>query len=228
MKMVAAAKMKGTESRLMAGRVFGSRVCGAAFPQKADYTEEELDEDPSVQLVTESDKNTFLVISSDKGLCGGVNSQVSKLTRLSMERLEAEGKAGDAVISVVGDKARGPLERLYGNHLSCTMDETWRDDPNFSIASAITSRLLVEDSDRVHVVFNTFQSAIAYQPTIFSAENYHKFNDNALESGADVIYPAHLEEYEFEPENSTEALQNMYEFGLAGAVYNGMIEGEFY
>ena len=43
MKMVAAAKMKGTESRLAAGRVFGSRVSAAAFPQTVDYTEDELE-----------------------------------------------------------------------------------------------------------------------------------------------------------------------------------------
>ena len=106
------------------------------------------------------------------------------------------------------------------------MDETWQEDPSFAGAAAIVSRALVSEADRVHIVFNTFESAIAYQPTIFNAVNYHKFNDEALESGADVIYPAHLEEYEFEPENSTEALQNMYEFSLTGAVYNGMIEGK--
>lgn len=226
MKMVAAAKMKGTESRLAAGRVFGSRVSAAAFPQTVDYTVDELEEDASVQMVTDSEKNSFIVLSSDKGLCGGVNTQVSKLTRLAMEKLAAEGKASDATINVVGDKARGTLERMFADNLVCTMDESWQEDPSFANASAIVSRALVSEADRMHIVFNTFKSAIAYQPTIFNAVNYHKFNDEALESGADVIYPEHLEEYEFEPENSTEALQNMYEFALSGAVYNGMIEAQ--
>lgn len=224
MKMVAAAKMKGTELRLAAGRVFGSRIVAAAFPQP-EVGEEALEDDIAAQLVTDSDTNAFVVISSDRGLCGGVNSSVVKCTKAAMEKLDAEGKAAAATINVVGDKARGGLERVYGANLACTMDETWVEVPSFAIASAITSRVLATDADRVHIVFNTFKSAIAYTPTIFNCENYHAFNEKALDSDG-PIYPAHLEDYEFEPENSTEALQNMYEFALAGAVFNGMIEGQ--
>ena len=127
-------------------------MSAAAFPQTVDYTEEELEEDPSVQMVTDSEKNSFIVVSSDKGLCGGVNSQVSKLTRLAMEKLAAEGKAADATINVVGDKARGTLERLFPNNLACTMDETWQEDPSFAGAAAIVSRALVSGGSRSHRV----------------------------------------------------------------------------
>ncbi len=224
MKMVAAAKMKGTELRLEAGKPFGQRIVAAAFPQPT-VDEETLDEDAAAQMVTDSDTNAFVVISSDRGLCGGVNSAVVKCTKAAMEKLAAEGKADAAAINIVGDKARGGLERVFPGNLGCTMDETWAEPPSFAMASAITSRVLASEADRVHVVFNTFKSAIAYQPTIFNCENYHAFNEKALDSDG-PIYPAHLEDYEFEPENSTEALQNMYEFALAGAVFNGMIEGQ--
>lgn len=223
MKMVAAAKMKGTATRLDLGKLFAQRVCFAAFPQ-VTYTDDELEEDVTVGLNMESDQNSFITISSDRGLCGGVNTQVSKATRLSIDKLSAEGKQG--TINIFGEKARGSLERFYGNKLGCTMDEGWQEVPSFAIASAVTSRILVDQPDRVHIVFNKFKSAIAYQPTIFNCENYYKFNETALEAGSDVIYPEHLSEYEFEPENSTESLQNMFEFSLAGSIYYGMIEGQ--
>ena len=223
MKMVAAAKMKGTETRLKGGKAFGARVTFAAFPQET-WTDDQLEDDVTIGLNTESDHNSFLTICSDRGLCGGVNTQVSKATRLSMDKLLAEGK--DGTINIFGEKARGTLERFFPDKLGCTMDEGWQEVPSFAVASAVVSRLLVENPDRVHIVFNKFKSAIAYQPTIFNCENYHKFNETALEAGSDIIYPAHLADYEFEPENSTESLQNMYEFSLAGATYFGMIESQ--
>jgi F-type H+-transporting ATPase subunit gamma len=223
MKMVAAAKMKGTETRLAAGKLFAQRTTFAAFPQQT-YTDDELEEDITIGLNMESEDNSFLVISSDRGLCGGVNTQVSKLARLSMDKLLAEGKQGS--INIFGEKSRGTLERFYPEKLGCTMDEGWQEVPSFAIASAVVSRLLVENPDRVHIIFNKYKSAIAYQPTVYNCENYHKFNETALEAGSDVIYPEHLADYEFEPENSTESLQNMFEFSLAGATYYGMIEAQ--
>merc|ERR1712100_837645 len=82
-----------------------------------------------------------------------------------------------------------------------------------------------KDADAYHVMFNTFKSAIAYEPTIVNCPNYLKENEAALESGSDQLYPAALEGYEFEPENSTEALENLQQFALASTVYLGMIEG---
>jgi F-type H+-transporting ATPase subunit gamma len=223
MKMVAAAKMKGTETRLKAGKVFATRVGNAAFPQPS-YTLEEIEDDVTVGLITESQDNALLVISSDRGLCGGVNTQVSKATKLAVERFEQEGKS--ATINIFGDKSRGTLSRFFPEQLGCTMDEGWRELPSFATASAVAARVLVQEPDRVHIVFNQFRSAIAFQPTIFNCENYYKFNEKALEAGSDVIYPEHLAEYEFEPENSTESLQNMFEFSLAGSVFYGMIQGQ--
>jgi len=223
MKMVAAAKMKGTELRLNAGKVFATRVSNAAFPQK-QYTLDELEEDVTIQLNKESQTNSFLTICSDRGLCGGVNTQVAKATKLSVEQLAEEGKSSE--INIFGEKARSTLTRFHGDKLQCTMDEGYKENPSFAIASAAATRVLTSNPDRVHVIFNKYINAASYQPTIFNCENYYKFNEDALEAGSDVIYPAHLEAYEFEPENSTESLQNMYEFSLAGSIYYGLIEGQ--
>lgn len=223
MKMVAAAKMKGTEARLTAGKVFAARAGSAAFPQP-EYTLEEIEEDVTVGLVTESDDNAFLVISSDRGLCGGVNSQVTKATIAAKESLDELGK--NSTINIFGEKSRGSLARFFPNNLGVTMDDGWKEIPSFATASAIASRIVVQEPDRVHIVFNKYRNAASYQPTIFNCENYYKFNENALEAGSDVIYPEHLSEYEFEPENSTESLQNMFEFSLAGSIFNSMIEGQ--
>ena len=110
MKMVAAAKMKGTEMRLNAGKAFGGRVVAAAFPQP-DVDEETLEEDVAAQLVTDSDTNAFLIISSDRGLCGGVNSAVVKCTKAASGSTEVSRrlKKGDFFGA---RRPRGVLARL--------------------------------------------------------------------------------------------------------------------
>ena len=127
MKMVAAAKMKGTENRLFAGRPFGMRTSLAAFPQK----EAEEDEfDPSYALDLESyDKHHTLLITSDRGLCGGVNSAVCKAGKMSVSKFADAGKSCD--ISIIGDKGRAQMARIYADNMAYTMDETWKNPPSF-------------------------------------------------------------------------------------------------
>lgn len=52
--------------------------------KQKQYTLDELEEDVTIQLNKESQTNSFLTICSDRGLCGGVNTQVAKATKLSL------------------------------------------------------------------------------------------------------------------------------------------------
>ena len=222
MKMVAAAKMKGTENRLFAGRPFGMRTSLAAFPQK----EAEEDEfDPSYALDLESyDKHHTLLITSDRGLCGGVNSAVCKAGKMSVTKFTDAGKSCD--ISIVGDKGRAQMARIYADNMAYTMDETWKNPPSFDQACAVADRVLAVDSEQVNVVFNTFESAIAYNTTWFNCPNFAALAAAKADAAeGDDGVPEYLQDYELEPENKVEALENLYEFSVAGTVFWGMLEG---
>lgn len=221
MKMVAAAKMKGTETRLLAGRTFGARTSEATFPTDPDFVYDE--DDPACQLKTDAASNAMLLITSDKGLCGGVNSSITKTARLAMDKYSEAGNADNVSFSIIGDKGRSVIQRLYGDKLSYTMDETWRNAPNFAQASAIATRVMESDADRAQVVFNTFESAISYRQTIINCDNFAKGTEDKIAEGGSGM-PEFFEGYEFEPESTTEALENLYEFGLASTIYYGMLE----
>jgi ATP synthase F1 gamma subunit len=220
MKMVAAAKMTGTEKRLKDGRPFGMRTSAAAFPQATDVEAD--DYDPSYMFTPETgNKHHTVLITSDRGLCGGVNSIVTKAARMAYDKVD---DSKSMVFSVVGDKGRGQLGRYFPEQLHYTMDETWKNPPNFDQACAITDRVLAVESDQVNIIFNKFVNQISYDTTWLNCANFAQTAALA-EGGDDEGIPDYLADYELEPENKVEALQNLFEFSLASTVYWSMSEG---
>lgn len=153
-------------------------------------------------------EHAFVVVSSDRGLCGGINSGIAKAVRkqLGTENATAE-------LFVIGDKGRAQLRREYGPQIRGNVTETFANPPNFTVASAIAEGVVAtakSDNEHVHVVYNKFQSAIAYLPSIRSL---------AVSVDSDV-----LAGYELEPDNREEVLADLKEFEIASAIYEGLIE----
>ena len=113
-----------------------------------------------------ADSPLTVVFSSDRGLCGGVNSAVAKATRIKVDQEVAEGK--DPQIVIVGDKGRAQIARTHAAYVNTTIDECWKDPMNFDKASAIAQRVLAatDGTDRVDFIFNRFVSAIKYDTVL--------------------------------------------------------------
>lgn len=203
MKMVSAAKMRGAENRMNAGRPFTAwldNVKGAK-----NRTLEEDGVAPAEEL--EGD-NVFVVVSSDRGLCGGINSGIAKTTRKQIDGVE-----DNTQIFVIGDKARAQLRRDLGDHIRGNVTETFASPPNFTVASAIAEAVMAtaaSDNEKVHVLYNKFKSAISYLPSVRSL---------AIQPDTDAY-----DLYEMEPDNKDEVLADLKEFEVATAIFQGMIE----
>ena len=150
------------------------------------------------------------MMTTDKGLCGGVNTILTRMTRQLIARLDAAKK--DARLVILGDKGRAQMRRAFSDRIVMSMTE--RVMPyNFDLASALAQDLLVStEYQGVHVVYNRFKSAISYIPTIRSITPLLDSNAPKLAS------------FEVEPENDAETLQNFYEYTLATQVYYAMLE----
>lgn len=154
-------------------------------------------------------KNLFVVCTSDKGLCGGVNTILSRMTRQAIARLDSSDK--ECELLVLGDKGRGTLRRGYGDRFVGSVTE--RLVPyNFDLASSIASEAIAKEYDAIHIVYNQFKSAISYTPTIHTIVPLVDPNAPSLVS------------FEVEPENDAETLQNFHEYTLATSVYYAMLE----
>lgn len=202
MKMVSAAKMRGAENRMNAGRPF------TAWLDNLDGKNRVIERDGFVPADELEGDNTFIVVSSDRGLCGGINSGIAKAVRKQL----AVG-AVSAELFVIGDKGRAQLRRDFGNQIRGNVTETFASPPNFTVASAIAEGVVAtakSENEKVHVVYNKFQSAIAYLPSVRSLSV-------AVDSES-------LAGYELEPDNREEVLADLKEFEIASAVFQGLIE----
>merc|ERR1712129_599501 len=103
---------------------------------------------------------TYLAVTSDKGLCGGVNSAVAKECRNGV--LEEEAKGNTAKIVCMGMKGVTSLKRLYGDRFTTTLEEVGKSPWNYALASMIGERIIATNPNRLKVVSNTFKRLRAW------------------------------------------------------------------
>ena len=113
----------------------------------------------------ENKKTLFVVASSDKGLCGGVHSGLSKATRRLLETHP------NADIVVLGDKAKAQLSRTNPEKIVMSFTNVCKDIPTFADAQAIADQisLLPGDYASVMIVYNRFINAQSYEPSTVEA-----------------------------------------------------------
>lgn len=182
------------------------RFFSQAWTTPITGTEQDLE---TLDVSTFPAKNLLVVMTTDKGLCGGVNTILTRMTRGAINKLEADGKRAD--IFVCGEKGRAQLRRAYSSRfVGCATD---RQMPyTFELATALTQDILTDEYDAVHFLYNKFKSAIVYIPSVKSV--------------TPLMDPASpfLFNYEVEPENDPETLQNFYEYTMATKMYHVLMD----
>ncbi|KAL3454789.1 ATP synthase F1 gamma [Aspergillus insuetus] len=153
------------------------------------------------------DKKTLLVVaSSDKGLCGGIHSGLSKATR----RVLAEYPNSDIV--VLGEKAKAQLSRSNPEAIVLNFANVCKDIPTFADAQAVADQiaLLPTDYASVKIIYNKFINAQSYEPG--SVEAY---------SEEAITQSPNFSAYEADEET----LSNLREYALANSLFWAMAEG---
>jgi hypothetical protein len=117
MKMVSTAKFNQDKNRLEHGRPFAEYLSSIA-PAR-----EELDEN-DFKFLENSSSPLFVCLTSDKGLCGGVNSFITRAMRKVMAHCAEEGKSPK--IFVVGDKGRTQMRRIFPDEMAGVATEVRR------------------------------------------------------------------------------------------------------
>jgi F-type H+-transporting ATPase subunit gamma len=117
---------------------------------------------------TGADKRHLLVVvNTDKGLCGGLNSNIVKAATAKARALIAEGK--DVQFYLVGKKGRAPIKRAYPQGVSAQFDTAEVRTPGYAEAEAIVAELIAMYEagkfDVAHLFYAKFKSALAQDPT---------------------------------------------------------------
>jgi len=204
MKMIASARVKGAENRMKAARPFGESVAGA------------LSSLPDVEEL-KGTKTLILPITSDRGLCGSMNTQVVRETRKLLD--ENWKKGGSSVLVIVGDKGVAQLQRDNAEKILFSVSDCTK-STNFSTFADIAEEVLKRSYDRMVVLYSKFNSVISFTVTPVSLRTQSHVT-KLLESGNEK-----LNVYDFEDDLREDHSKDVSEFGLAGVLYSSYLESQ--
>lgn len=190
MKLVAAARMKAAEDRMHRVRPF------------AAATELTADADKNA----ESKKHLLVLLTSDRGLCGSINSS---LVRASREILR---KKPNTEIVIVGEKGKAGLLRDYNKQYLFTATEVGKRQLNFIDVAPVADYISQHEFDSATVLSNRFVSILAFETL-----------SNPLHSAPFWRERADLAEYEFEAERP-DVMQSFFEYSAASMIYSALTE----
>jgi F-type H+-transporting ATPase subunit gamma len=166
MQMVAAAKLRRAQEAAEAARPYAGRM-NAVMTGLASSVEGS-DTAPRLLAGTGSDKVHLLVVmTAERGLCGGFNSTIVRLARARAQQLLAEGKT--VQILTVGKKGREQLKRDLSQHFVGHVDLSDVKRVGYvnaqGVARDVLARFDAGEFDVATLFFNRFQSVISQIPT---------------------------------------------------------------
>jgi len=198
MKMVAAAKLRKSEESLGLARDFTSPIINF-WPE-------------AKQEITSANSYLYVPITSDKGLCGGVNSAVVRDIRNSINKRVSSGHTNINIIPF-GEKGRAGLERVFGKYFTTVVTELQKPKKiGFKQAAKVTGLLLKTKFDAGEIVYNKYKNMVSYTTTAVPLQPLPVL----------LLDTTALQPYELEGGN--DVLENLYEFKLAIRIFQYLCE----
>ncbi|KAI8816042.1 ATP synthase F1, gamma subunit [Fimicolochytrium jonesii] len=191
MKMIASTKVAKAQRTMEAARVYGSSAT-------ALYGHAETAAAEGTKLV--------VVCSSDRGLCGGIHSSLSKTTK---KYLAANP---DSTLAIVGQKAKAQLQRENRKHIAITFDGVAKGLPSWNEAALVADEILKAgiQYETAVVVYNKFKSVIAFDTVTVPVYSLKALAESPKLAAYEVEEPV---------------LKSFEEFALANTIYWGIAEG---
>ena len=211
MEMVAASKMKKAQDQMTRARPYAdkiSNVIAHLAQAHPEYSSEFFNQ-------REVKKKGYIIISSDRGLCGGLNNNLFKLI---VETIEDDKKKNiKPAFSLIGSKATSFFQRMGGDVMAQTAQ--LGDKPKIEqvlglIKSTIDSFISAE-IDEVYIVYNKFLNTVSQDPTmqkVLPIKAEEKDNDYD-----------HYWDYLYEPDAET-VLESLFTRYIESLVYRGLVE----
>ena len=218
MKMVAASKLRRAQTQAEAARPYAQRMERMLAALAASVAGSPTA--PRIMVGTGADRVHLLVpVTAERGLAGGFNSNIGRLTRNIARRLEAEGRV--VKIMPVGRKGRDYLKREMGGNIIGDISYAGRKSIGFAdaqdVAMRISQMLAAGEFDVCTVIFNRFHSVIAQIPTEM------QLIPTVLPEIKAEVPAANQAIYEFEPDEET-LLARLLPQNLAIQIYRALLE----
>lgn len=210
MEMMAASKIRKAQNRMASGRPYAQnmlKVIGHIANGNLEYRHPYME-------AREVKRVGYIVISTDRGLCGGLNSNLFKKVAKDVKANRANDI--DVAFAAIGSKAVGFFSRFGGSVLAA--ESGLGDKPSVSDVVGIV-RVMLEaydkgELDQVNLVFNHFASTMVQEPVINQLLPLPKSENESVQHRWDYIY-------EPDPREILETLMVRY---IESQVYQGVVE----
>lgn len=201
MKMVSAAKLKGDETRLKLAAPFNS-WSSALRPEPVECEDTTYEDIPGKKCL-------IIPFTSESGLCGGVNSFISKNTKKCIAALAEQGK--DVNVLVIGEKGRGQMRRPLGDKIVGSNSGVVYPG-SFALASSFSQDVMeafnADDYDCMVFLYNHYVNPAVYKQTYQVIAKPQDQNEDG------EVLP----DYECDGDKDM-VVENMYEYMIASQLF---------
>ncbi|MFC3616215.1 F0F1 ATP synthase subunit gamma [Lutimaribacter marinistellae] len=217
MQMVAAAKLRRAQEAAENARPYAERFNSVMAGLAASVGGS--DSAPKLLRGTgKDDVHLLVVMTAERGLCGGFNANIAKLARTKADELIAKGKT--VKILTVGKKGRDALKRDYGQYFAGHVDLSEVKRIGYadaqSVAKDVMSRFDEGEFDVATIFYSKFQNVVTQIPT--AQQIIPATYEDAGEDGDSGVAL-----YDYEP--SEEAiLADLLPKGVATAIFSALLE----
>ena len=214
MKMVAAAKLRKAQESAEKGRPYSEKMNNVILNLSSGISDKE--NAPKLLAGTGQDKvHLCVVMTSDRGLCGGFNSNIIKKAKSYFSKILDENK--ELKIITVGSKGNDQLKRSYGDKIIENISFKESKNANYFDADKV-GKIIIEkfeagEFDVCTIFYNKFKNVITQIP---QAQQIIPLNDEGSENSSD-------ESYEFEPDED-EILSNLLPKNISTQIFKAMLE----
>ena len=214
MKMVAAAKLRRAQESAERGRPYSQKMNNIILNLSSGISDKE--NAPKLLAGTGEDKvHLCVVMTADRGLCGGFNSNIIKKAKLYFQKLSDSGK--ELKIITVGSKGYDQLKRAYKDNIIENISFKESKNANYFDADKVGKILIQKfeqkEFDVCTIFYNQFKNVITQIP---QEQQIIPLKISEEEKSSD-------ENYEFEPDED-EILGNLLPKNISTQIFKAMLE----
>ena len=215
MKMVAAAKLRKAQESAEKGRPYSEKMNNVILNLSSGISDKE--NAPKLLSGTGNDKvHLCVVMTSDRGLCGGFNSNIIKKAKSYFSKILSEGK--ELKIITVGSKGNDQLKRMYGDKIIENISFKESKNANYfdadKVGKIVIDKFENSEFDICTIFYNQFKNVITQIP---QAQQIIPLNSEDSEGNTSE------ESYEFEPDED-EILNNLLPKNISTQIFKAMLE----
>ena len=216
MKMVAAAKLRKAQENAERGRPYSQKMQNIIL--NLTKSANNSDNSPKLLIGTGKDKiHLCVVLTADRGLCGGFNSNICKLAKSNFKKIITEGKV--LKIITVGSKGLDQIKREYGKYIVKKFSFKDKKEISFNEAEMIGKEIVDQfnknEFDKCILFYNNFKNVITQIP---QAQQIIPVEKNSTNSDTENSLT-----YEFEPDED-EILEDLLPKNISTQIFKAFLE----